>query len=276
MARSLSRREFLGSVLATAGVSGMLLSGCGGNGREKQAEGTPSGVPKRGGTIRSATPALLGLDPMTTEGVQLAPNFYSSVVQMTDWRGTVGDLALSWEVVDDLEWIFRLRPDARFHDVVGCQYSTRIWSADTQTCRAGSPWPGVGSDPGPLWERAAARELEHACSSDSSTAATRCAASGSLSPVAPGPGQTANQARCATGMTRTGSHLALALVDTTEGKGLPSAGGGRGSQGEGRAASAEYPAGETRGGEGRGQVWTSERTWCLKAGPDALACQCLR
>jgi ABC-type transport system substrate-binding protein len=117
MARSLSRRDFLGSVLATAGVSGMLLSGCGGNGREKQAEGTPSGVPKRGGTIRSATPALLGLDPMTTEGVQLAPNFYSSVVQMTDWRGTVGDLALSWEVVDDLDWIFRLRPDARFHDV---------------------------------------------------------------------------------------------------------------------------------------------------------------
>jgi peptide/nickel transport system substrate-binding protein len=114
----LSRRTFLGGALAATGAAGLALAGCGGGEEEETGTGQPGeGTPKRGGTIRSATPALLGLDPMTTEGVQLAANFYSSVVHMTDWQGTVGDLALSWEVVDNLDWIFTLRSDARFHDI---------------------------------------------------------------------------------------------------------------------------------------------------------------
>ncbi len=119
----LSRRRLLGGALAAgAGAAGLGLAGCGGD--EEGAEGTPQaaetveGGPKRGGTIRSATLAsILSLDPHTTEGVAAAASFYSYVVHATDWQGTVGDLAESWEIVDGLEWIFKIRGDVRFQDI---------------------------------------------------------------------------------------------------------------------------------------------------------------
>ncbi|MGB6836219.1 MAG: ABC transporter substrate-binding protein [Dehalococcoidia bacterium] len=119
----LSRRRFLGGTLAAgAGAAGLALAACGGG--EEEGEGTPQAVetvegePKRGGIIRSPTTAsILSLDPHTTEGVLLAAGFYSYVVHVTDWQGNVGDLAESWEIVDELDWIFKIRGDVRFQDI---------------------------------------------------------------------------------------------------------------------------------------------------------------
>ncbi len=118
--KTLTRRTFLGGTLATAGL---LLVGCDGGGGEDGAEtpgatGTAEGTPKYGGTIHTATIApILSLDPHTTEGVSVAGNFYSYVVHATDWQGTVGDLADSWEIVDEVEWIFQLRGGVNFQDI---------------------------------------------------------------------------------------------------------------------------------------------------------------
>ena len=117
----LSRRRFLGSALAGMGVAGLVVAGCGGGETEPEtpeAAETSGGEPKRGGTLRVATTAtIISLDPHTTAGVSVAPYLYSYVVHATDWQGTVGDLAESWEVVDGLDWIFKVRGDARFQDI---------------------------------------------------------------------------------------------------------------------------------------------------------------
>lgn len=120
-ATRVSRRSFLAGMLATGGLA---AAACGG-GEEEQGRETPGaeqtvgeGTPKRGGTIRlSSTAPVLSLEPHTTEGVVPAPNFYSYVVHVTDWQGNVGDLAESWEVVDELDWIFNLRGGVRFQDL---------------------------------------------------------------------------------------------------------------------------------------------------------------
>jgi peptide/nickel transport system substrate-binding protein len=113
----LSRRTFLGGALAAAGLT---VAGCGGGeeGEIPRAAETGEGQPKRGGTIHVAFPASIpSLDPHTVEGGSVAPLFYSHVVHATDWQGTVGDLAESWEVVDGLDWIFTLRSGVRFQDI---------------------------------------------------------------------------------------------------------------------------------------------------------------
>jgi len=118
--RTLSRRRFLREASAAVGATGLLAAGCGGaeeGEQTPQAATTVEGKPKRGGTLRLATSALLSLEPHTAEGILLAGNFYSCVVQTTDWKGTVGDLAESWEVVDGLDWIFKIRGDVRFQDI---------------------------------------------------------------------------------------------------------------------------------------------------------------
>lgn len=116
----LSRRGFLGGALTATGTTGLILAGCGGGEEEErvpQPAETVGGEPKRGGTLSLATEALLGLDPHTTAGVALAGYFYSYVVHSTDWKGTVGDLSESWEVVDGVDWVFKIRGDARFQDI---------------------------------------------------------------------------------------------------------------------------------------------------------------
>jgi peptide/nickel transport system substrate-binding protein len=117
----ISRRRFLGGALAT--TAGLALAGCGGGGDEEgkktaQPTGAAGGEPKRGGTLRYSVPGpFLSLDPQTPQGVTAAPYFYSYVVHDTDWEGAVGDLAESWEVPDQLSWIFKIRSDVRFQDV---------------------------------------------------------------------------------------------------------------------------------------------------------------
>jgi peptide/nickel transport system substrate-binding protein len=103
------------------GAAGLVVAGCGGGEKESgtpEAVETAEGTPKRGDTLRVATTAtIISLDPHTTAGVSVAPYLYSYVVHATDWQGTVGDLAESWEVVDELNWIFKLRGDVRFQDI---------------------------------------------------------------------------------------------------------------------------------------------------------------
>jgi peptide/nickel transport system substrate-binding protein len=114
----ISRRGFIGGGASAIGLSALALAACGGSKKEEagEATGTPvaAGEPIRGGTIRYPSTQLLGLDPMTTEGALIAGFLYSYVVQITDWTGTIGDLATSWEVPNDVEWLFKLRTDARF------------------------------------------------------------------------------------------------------------------------------------------------------------------
>ena len=113
-----SRRGFLGGGASAIGLSALALAACGGSDKEETggASQTPAaqGEPKRGGTIRFPSTQLLGLDPMMTEGVALAGFLYSYAVQLTDWAGTIGDVAVSWEVADDVDWTFKLRNDVRF------------------------------------------------------------------------------------------------------------------------------------------------------------------
>jgi len=123
LSRRLSRRRLIQiGALGTAGAVSAACVGCGdGDEKEKKTpagSGTATGTPKRGGVIRSSilTP-ILTLDPNSTQGMSSSPFFYSYLVHVTDWQGTVGDLAKSWEVVDDLEWIFKLREDVRFQDI---------------------------------------------------------------------------------------------------------------------------------------------------------------
>ncbi len=117
---TVSRRGFLAGLLGAAAIGAV---GCAGDGEDGEGAipspvGTAEGTPKRGGTIRLASLApVLSLDPHTVEGVSVAGSFYSYVVHVTDWQGNVGDLAESWEVVDELEWIFNLRGGVRFQDL---------------------------------------------------------------------------------------------------------------------------------------------------------------
>jgi peptide/nickel transport system substrate-binding protein len=116
----LSRRSFLGGALATAGVGGLLVAGCGGGDKRASvpSAAATAGQPKRGGTIRqSSTAPILSIDPNTVEGVGVAVYMYSYLVAGTDWQGIVGDLALSWEVPDQINWIFKIRSDVRFQDI---------------------------------------------------------------------------------------------------------------------------------------------------------------
>ena len=115
--RRLPRRGFLGGALTVG--AGLAAAACGGN--EKEAAtggGTASGEPKRGGTLRLASAfQILSIDPQTIEGATSAPLFYSYMIQATSWQGSVGDLAMSWENPDDLNWVFHIRDDARFQDL---------------------------------------------------------------------------------------------------------------------------------------------------------------
>jgi peptide/nickel transport system substrate-binding protein len=117
--RRVNRRTFLGGT-ALAGL-GLAAAACGGGSSNKQTSGgsgTPSGTPVRGGTLRvPLATSIISLDPNTAEGVAYALNFYSYLVHATDWQGNVGDVATSWENIDELNWVFHLRDDVHFQNI---------------------------------------------------------------------------------------------------------------------------------------------------------------
>ena len=143
--RPISRRRFLTGG-ASIGLSALALAACGGAGKE-EAGTTPvgGGQPKRGGIVRWPSTQLLGLDPMMTEGVAVAGFFYSYMVQLTDWEGTVGDIALTWEVPSDdgVEWAFKLRNDARFPEAPPTNGRTLVASDVAKSIDRNKSLPGA-------------------------------------------------------------------------------------------------------------------------------------
>jgi len=122
--RRLSRRRFLTGAAAVAGVG--LAAACGGS--KKKGGMTPgqtppagNGQPKRGAVVRMATTApALSLDPHTdaTLGLVADMYMYGHMVHPTDWGERMyGDLAKSWELVDEVNWVFHIRQGAHFHNV---------------------------------------------------------------------------------------------------------------------------------------------------------------
>jgi peptide/nickel transport system substrate-binding protein len=114
---ALSRRDFLGRALAAG--AGLAAAACRSSAREAVKGGpTESEEPRRGGTLRLASAfQILSIDPHTIEGATPAPLLYSYMIQATDWQGSVGDLATSWENVDELNWVFHIREDVHFQDL---------------------------------------------------------------------------------------------------------------------------------------------------------------
>jgi len=120
--KRLTRRRFLGTAATLA--AGVAAVRCGGT-TSKQVSPTKSvggGQPKRGGVIRVATTApAASLDPHTDATLFGAAGkyyTYGNLVHVTDWGDFLhGDIAQSWEQIDDLDWVFHIRPDVRFHNV---------------------------------------------------------------------------------------------------------------------------------------------------------------
>lgn len=154
----MSRRHFLGGAAAT--MAGAALAACSAGDEEEgeteqqagQATREAGGGPKRGGILRSASLApILSLDPHELAGGTLAaPLFYGFVVHVTDWDGTTGDLAETWETIDELNWVFNIRPGVRWHDV--SPVNGRIFVADdiVKSLQRQNAMPGAFTD----WDEA--------------------------------------------------------------------------------------------------------------------------
>ncbi len=144
---TLSRRKFLAGSAALGGAG--LLAACGGSAEIRetaQPGGAVEGEPKRGGTIRVPAPsALIGIEAQSTEGEFVRDFLYSSTVQMTDWQGTVGDIALSWEVPDELNWTFKLRNDARFPEAAPTNGRTLVASDIVYSVKRSQSLPQPGA-----------------------------------------------------------------------------------------------------------------------------------
>ena len=84
------------------------------------------------------------------DGLGTAAYFYSYVVHATDWQGTVGDLGQSWEIVDELDWIFKIRPGVRFQDIP--PVSGREFVADdiVKSIKRQISMPGTAQGVGPV------------------------------------------------------------------------------------------------------------------------------
>jgi peptide/nickel transport system substrate-binding protein len=123
--KRLSRRRFLAGSAAAA-AAGLVVIKCGGGGGKTSDQASPTstggGQPRRGGVIRLATTApAASLNPHTdTTLFGAAGKYYTYgyLVHVTDWGDFLhGDIAESWEQVDDLNWVFHIRPNANFHNV---------------------------------------------------------------------------------------------------------------------------------------------------------------
>jgi peptide/nickel transport system substrate-binding protein len=139
--------------LAATGAAGLAMAGCGGGESKGTAQataeptGATGGTPKRGGTLRSAsmTP-ILSLDPHDTAGAQPAPLFYGFIVQATDWQGTVGDLAESWEAPDGVNWVFNIRPGIRWQDFPPVNGRPFVADDIVKSLRRQNAMPGAFTD----------------------------------------------------------------------------------------------------------------------------------
>jgi peptide/nickel transport system substrate-binding protein len=144
--KTLSRRGFLGGALAAG--AGLTIAACGSSSK-KPSTGAPSasGEPKRGGVLQLASAfQILSIDPHTVEGATPAALLYSYMVQATDWQGSVGDLATSWENPDDLNWVFHLRNDVHFQDIAPVNGRLLVAQDVVNTFDRQKSLPGASTD----------------------------------------------------------------------------------------------------------------------------------
>lgn len=141
--KGLSRRSLLrGTAVAGAGVAGAVLIGCGdddegdsgGSSNADGSSGSTGGVLKVGTT---STPNFVRI-PLNTAGnnthinqtytifnrlvrvgkseLKAEPGDYADLTRMVNQDFEIyPDLAPSWETPDNLTWIFKVRPDVKFH-----------------------------------------------------------------------------------------------------------------------------------------------------------------
>lgn len=157
--RAVSRRRLLAG--SAVGIAGLTLAGCTGSTATPtaappapaatsgaapaptavQAAPTPTAVrPKLGGTLRTmTTSAERNLEPHLTTGVAAGAHgaalCYSTLLTYK-WGPDVkapsyiptGDLAESWTQTDDLTYVFKLRPNVKFHNIA--PVNGRLLTAD--------------------------------------------------------------------------------------------------------------------------------------------------
>ena len=118
--RRISRRRALAAGAVVAGsAAAVVIAGCGTGAKKALPTETP---PQRGGTLRigTALPLSAGLDPQTERGtgLQIFPRVYGYMLHVdpADDR-TLYDQASSVEQLDDLTYVFHLRPGIRFQDI---------------------------------------------------------------------------------------------------------------------------------------------------------------
>lgn len=135
--RQVSRRSMLrGTAVASAGLAGAVLIGCGGDddGDGDGGGGASGGVLKVG---TSSAPNFVRI-PLNTAGnnvpinqtyslfnrlvrvgqseLQTEPGDYANLSRMVNQDFDINpDMATSWETPDDLTWIFKVRKDAKYH-----------------------------------------------------------------------------------------------------------------------------------------------------------------
>jgi peptide/nickel transport system substrate-binding protein len=137
-----TRRAFVRGLLGIGGAVGAasLLGACGGSAAPAAAPpagGTPSsagapaatsattaGGPKRGGTLKVALDSdIIGIDPHgASAGVDrnVYTAIYNGLVAPDKNLNIVPDLAASWTTPDPKTYVFKLRPNVKFHDGTAC------------------------------------------------------------------------------------------------------------------------------------------------------------
>jgi ABC-type transport system substrate-binding protein len=147
----LPRRAFVRGLLGVGGAvcAASVLAACGGGTPPAAAPptgGAPSGVPaatgpKRGGTLKVALNSdIIGVDPHgASAGVDrnVYTAIYNGLVAPDKNLNIVPDLAASWATPDPKTYVFKLRPNLKFHDGTACdaeavkRTSTGSWTRPT-------------------------------------------------------------------------------------------------------------------------------------------------
>ncbi len=129
----LRRRELLRRTAIGAGVvvAAPLLAACGP--AAAPSAGGPTAV-KRGGSLRVALDSdIIGIDPHgASAGVDrnVYTSVYNALVTADPKLNIVPDLAESWTNPDDTSYVFKIRPNVKFHDGTACDAAAVKYNFD--------------------------------------------------------------------------------------------------------------------------------------------------
>ncbi len=108
-----------------------LLAACGPG--AAPGPGAP-GAAKRGGSLKVALDSdIIGIDPHgASAGVDRSvyTSIYNALVTVDPKLNIVPDLAESWTNPDDVTYLFKLRPNVKFHDGTPCDAAAVKWNFD--------------------------------------------------------------------------------------------------------------------------------------------------